>query len=154
MQRQKTKRKLLNRLSVLSSACAENFFLIRLVQHFYAAQHKQDLFPSACLRLSGLTGYDQDAAFWLILYIFSLLFPDLNLASTQTGQRLFSVRWSCSGPRHVPGCQPSSKRENLSSNGSELASFADGPVPNFQLGRSQVVALLISRSSASPSSPS
>ena len=30
----------------------------------------------------------------------------------------------------------SSKNENLSSKGSELAIFAEGPVPNFQLGRS------------------
>ena len=32
------------------------------------------------------------------------------------------------------------KNENLSSKGSELAIFAEGPVPNFQLGRSHVVA--------------
>ena len=137
MQRQKTKRKLLNRLSVLSSACAENSGLIRLVQYFYAAQHKQDLFPSACLRLSGLTGYDQDAAFWLILCIFSLLFPDLNLASTQTGQRLFSVRWSGSGPRHVPGCQPRQRKK--------IYPQTDQNWPVLQTGLCQISSLAVPR---------
>ena len=36
---------------------------------FYATQHKQDLFLSACLPQLGLTGYDQGAALLPALYI-------------------------------------------------------------------------------------
>ena len=55
---------------------------------FYATQHKQDLFLSACLLKLGLTGYGQGAALLPAFYISALWPFHLHQAPVQAAHRL------------------------------------------------------------------